>query len=296
MEESKRLRASCTLVLALFVAGQTLAVPFDEKLKVPRVATSQALRTKLEAHFATFERKQQDADPAAFIRDRPAHRQWSDLFFAVKLAVDENTPLKGLGAFGLVAKPEGGYTVDLREYPQWEPLDSRLSLLDEPAIVEAYVPALKARGFRDEDIGTLRTYVATHDPRQMAYANGRELVETFAKRLQAQGLAKQRLNLQEVLVYRYQKESLKAEAARQWALGLLDAFDLQRQRILVSFLDEFQSQLSFGVATKSLEQELQDEVQPFLSGEYVQMMQADEARLRQELERRTEKLMEGDRR
>jgi hypothetical protein len=296
MEESKRLRASCTLLLALFVAAPTLAAPFDEKLKVPRAASLQALRTKFEAHFATFERKRQEADPAAFIRDRLAHRQWSDLYFAVKLAADEKTPLKGLEAYGVVARPDGGYTVDLREYPQWEPLDARLSLLDDPAIVEAYVPALRARGFREEDISTLRTYVATHDPRQMTYAHGRELVDTFAKRLQAQRQAKQRLNLQEVLVFRYQKESLKAEAARLWALGLLDVLDLQRQRILVSFLEEFESQLAFGAASGSLEQELQEEVQPIISGAYVQMMQTDETRLRQEMELRTEKLMEGDRR
>ena len=127
--------------------------------------SSQALRTKLEAHFATFERKQQDPDPAAFIRDRVAHKQWSDLYFAVQLAMDEKTPLKGLDAFGLVAKPDGKYVVDLRAFPQWEPLDSRLHKLRNEEVVESYVPALKARGFRDEDVGALRTYLANNDPR-----------------------------------------------------------------------------------------------------------------------------------
>ena len=95
MEEPKRLSARRHAVCSrLFLAGQTQAAPFDEKPKAPRAATSQALRTKLEAHFATFERKQQEPDPAAFIRDRPAHQQWSDLYFAVQLAMDEQTPLK----------------------------------------------------------------------------------------------------------------------------------------------------------------------------------------------------------
>jgi hypothetical protein len=83
MEEQNRLAASVSLLLALLVAGPTQAAPFDEKQRAPRVATSQALRTKLEAHFATFQRKQQDPDPAAFIRDRVAYRQWSDLYFSV---------------------------------------------------------------------------------------------------------------------------------------------------------------------------------------------------------------------
>jgi hypothetical protein len=296
MEETRKLGASSAALLALLLAGPTQAAPFDEKLEVPRAATSQALRSKLEAHFATFERKQQEADPAAFIRDKVAHQQWSDAYFAVKLAIDEKIPLKDFGAFGLVAQPNGSYTVDLREHPQWEPLDSRLSLLDDPAIVESYVPVLKARGFRDEDIGTLRTYVATHDPRQAIQANGRELVDSFAKRLQGQRQGAQHPNLREVLAFRYQKESLKAEAGRQWALGLLDVFDRQRQRILVSFLDEFQSQLTFGVPTQPLDRTLQQEVEPIVSGAYVQMMADDETRLRQEMQRRKEKLMEGERR
>src|SRR4030095_9314550 len=163
--ELNRLGAGVTLLLALLVAAPSQAAPFDEKLKAPRVATSQALRTKLEAHFATFQRKQQESDPAAFIRDAKAYRQWSDLEFAVQLAMDERTPLKDLEAFGVVARSDGTYRVDLHAFPQWEPLDSKLHRLANPEILESYLPALKARGFRDEDVATLRTYVATSESR-----------------------------------------------------------------------------------------------------------------------------------
>ena len=296
MEERKRLGASVTLLLALFAVGPTQAAPFDEKLKTPRVATSQALRTKLEAHFATFQRKQQDADPAAFIRDPLAYRQWSDLYFAVLLAMDERTPLAGLEAFGLVARPDGKYVVDLHAFPQWEPLDSRLYRLTNPEILESYVPALKARGFREEDVSALQTYVATHDPRLMLHTEGRQLVDTFAKRLQAQRKGGQRLNLQEVLAYRYQKSSLRADSERRWAVGLMDALDRQRQRILVSFLDEFQSEMAFGGASDDLAATLEQEAQPIVSGEYAQILTTEEVHLRQDMERRTEKLMEGEQR
>ena len=296
MEEPTRLRASVTLWLALFLAGQTQAAPFDEKLKAPRAATSQALRTKLEAHFATFQRKQQDPDPAAFIRDRLAHKQWSDLYFSVQLAIDEKTPLKDLGAFGLVARPDGRFTVDLHEYPQWEPLDSRLHRLTNEEVVESYVPALKARGFREEDLDALRTYLANNDPRTTIQVEGRQLVETFAKRLQAQRKAGQGLNLQEVLAYRYQKSSMRAEAERRWAVGLMDALDQQRQRILVSFLDEFQSDMTFGAPTQPLNATLEQEAQPIVSGEYAQIITTEEVQLRQFMERRAEKLIGGERR
>lgn len=297
MEEPKRLIASVTLLLAMFAAGPTPAAPFDEMAKAPRVASSQALRTKLEAHFAAFQRKQEDPDPAAFIRDRAAHKQWSDLYFAVQLAMDEKTPLKGLDAFGLVAKPQGKYVVDLRAFPQWEPLDSRLNKLRNEEVVESYVPALKARGFRDEDVGALQAYLANNDPDMVVYAKGRQLVETFARRLQGQRKAGQRLNLQEVLAYRYQKSMLRAEAQRSWAVGLMDALDRQRQRALVSFLDEgFQSEMMFGEATESIDETLEQEAKPIVSGEYAEIIASEEARLRQRMERRAEKLMEGERR
>ncbi|HXS90733.1 MAG TPA: hypothetical protein VN705_15365 [Steroidobacteraceae bacterium] len=295
MEELKRLGASVTVLFAL-LAGPTQAAPFDEKLKPPRAATAQALRTKLEAHFATFQRKQQDPDPAAFIRDAKAYRQWSDLDFALQLAMDERTPLKDLDAFGVVARPDGTYHVDLHAFPQWEPLDSRLHRLTNQEILESYLPALKARGFRDEDLTALQTYVATHDPKVDLHTQGRQLVDTFAKRLQAQRKVGQRLNLQEVLAYRYQKTSLRTEAERRWAVGLMDALDRQRQRILVSFLDEFQAEMVFGASQDDLAATLEQEAQPILSGEYVQILTTEEAQLRRDMERRTEKLSGGEQR
>jgi hypothetical protein len=296
MEEQNRLSASITLVLALWVTAPTQAAPFDEKLRAPRVATSQALRTRLEAHFATFQRKQQDPDPAAFIRDAQAYRQWSDLEFAVQLAMDEKTPLKDLQAFGIVARPDGTYRVDLLEFPQWEPLDSKLHRLANPEILESYLPALKARGFRDEDVTALQTYVATHDPRVDLHTEGRQLIDTFAQRLQGQRKVGQRLNLQEVLAYRYQKSSLRTEAERRWAVGLMDALDSQRQRILVSFLDEFQSEMVFGAAKDDLNATLEQEAQPIVSGEYVQILGTEEALLHRDMERRAEKLNGGEQR
>lgn len=295
MEEPIRLIASVTALLALFVACHTPAAPFDEKAKAPRTSSSQALRTKLEAHFATFERKQQDPDPAAFIRDRAAHVQWSELYFAVQLAMDEKVPLKDLDVFGLVAKPEGRYAVDLSSFPQWEPLDSRLNKLRSEEVVASYVPALEARGFRPEDIGALQTYLANNDPDTAIYSEGRQLVETFARRLQGQRKAGQKLNLQEVLAYRYQKSMLRAEARRRWAVGLMDALDKQRQRALVSFLDEgFQSEMLFGAASGPIDATLEQEAQPILSGEYAEIITSEEVRLRQRMQRRSQKLMEGE--
>lgn len=290
---SKGWMAGVMVALAASLAIPAQAAPFDEKLRAPRVTTPQALRAELKAHFETFERQRRDPDPAAFVRDRLAHRQWSDLYFSVKLALDEGKPLPDLAEFGLLPQPDGTHGVDLREFPQWEPLDSRLFILTNPEVFESSVPTLEARGFRASDLDALRIYLAAHDPRLATYAEGRQLVETFAKRLQAQRQARQALNLQEVLAFRYQKASIKAEAKRRWALGLLDTLDRQRQRILASFLEEFESDLTFGAASEPLATSLEQEAQPVVSGEYVQILATEEQRMRQDLARRAEKLTGG---
>lgn len=291
-----RTRKSFAGALAILLAIAVQAAPFDEKSKAPRATSSQALRTRFEAHFETFQRKQQEADPAAFIRDQRAYRQWSDLYFAVKRALDERIPLKDLSEFGLVAQADGSYVVDLRKFPQWEPLDERLYLLANPELLENYAPALRARGFRDEDMRTLRAYLATHDPRLAIYTEGRQLVDTFAKQLQGRRQAGQPPNLEEILDYRYQKASLKAELQRQWAIALLDTLDGQRQRILVALFDELESTMTFGRPTEPLSRTLEQEAQPILSGEYVQTLNSEETQLRQDAAGRADKLMEGDRR
>jgi hypothetical protein len=90
---------------------------------------------------------------------------------------------------------------------------------------------------------------------------------------------------------------VRAEAQRSWAVGLMDSLDRQRQRALASFLEEgFQSEMMFGEADESFEETLQQEAQPILSGEYAQILTSEEAQLRQRMQRRAEKLMEGERR
>jgi hypothetical protein len=296
MEDVKRSTAGVMLGIAMFVAMQAQAAPFDETLKPPRAATSQALRTKLEAHFATFQRKQQDQDPAAFIRDRRAYQQWADVYFAVTLALDEGTPLGDLSPFGLTKREDGRYQIDLRAFPQWEPLDSRLYMFTNPDVFESYVPALAARGFRDSDVTALRSYLANHDPRLAIHAEGRQLVDSFARRLQIERRAAQPLDVQEVLAYRYQKERIKSEARRQWAVGLLDTLDRQRQRILVSLLDESQADLTFGRSAEPLERTLEAEARPIVSGEYLQTLNSEETQIRQSIQRRAEQLKEGEQR
>jgi hypothetical protein len=64
----------------------------------------------------------------------------------------------------------------------------------------------------------------------------------------------------------------------------------------VSFLDEFQAEMAFGASGDDLAVTLEQEAQPIVSGEYVQILTTEEAQLRQDMERRTEQLNGGEQR
>jgi hypothetical protein len=284
------LRVICPL--ALLLGTMAHAAPFDERVKSPRAAASQEAQLKLKAHFDTFQRKREE-QPGAFIRDRAAHRQWSDLYYAIMLAMDEGRPLGDLSEFGLIGDSNRAYTVDLKKFPQWAPLDSRLYVLTNPDLLESYVPALKARGYRDADVDTLRTYVAAHDPRQLMIAEGKSLADTFAKRVRQRDAAGLPTDMEEVRAFWYQKAKIRAEGERQWAVGLLDGLDQQRQRILASFFEELDAKQSFGVPTEPFQQTLEREVARLRSGEYLQLIAYEETQIQQDMANRTEKLIGG---
>lgn len=298
MDKLKRLIASVVWPLAILL-GAAQAAPFDEQIKGPGSETPPQLKGRLKAHFDTIGRKQAEEEerPGAFIRDRAAHKQWADLRYSIERAMDEGRPLADFADYGLIQQPNGQYKVDLTRYPQWSPLDKRLHMLTNASVLKSYVPALKARGFRDADIDTLLTYVATHDQDQAMYARGRELIDTFAKRLQKRAAAGLPVDLNEMLAYRYQRVSIRDEVNREWAVGLLDAFDKQRQRILVSFFTEelASSDLVFGVPSKPFNQELEAEAKPLISGEYVKQLARFEADIQRRADERAEKLIGGER-
>lgn len=286
--------ATAACVSAVLLTAIAHGAPFDERIKSPQAGTTAELRELLQAHFDTFRRKQEEGRVGAFIRDEAAYERWVDLEYRIGLAMDQALPLTDLADFGLIAEPDGTYTVDLKKYPQWEPLDSRLHVLSDASVLESYVPTLKARGFRDADIDILRTYLAAHDPRAAAFPEGKELIESFAQRLRKRQAAGLPLDLNEVMAWRYQKFRLKRAARRQWALGLLDALDDERRGTLVSFLsDGYDRRLAFGAPRVPFNQMLERQVQPLISGEYVELLAQAESWLRRMRESRMEELSGG---
>jgi hypothetical protein len=293
MDKSKRLIASVIWLLATLL-GTAHAAPFDARIKSPPAAAPEEAQARLKAHFDTFERKRQEDTPAAFVRDSAAHKQWSDLYYSITLAMDEGKPLDNLAEFGLVRKDDGTYTVDLKKFPQWMLLDSRLFIFTDPDVFEGCVPILKARGFRDSDISAVRKYLATHDPRQLMLPGSKTLADTFAARVRQRDKAGLSTDMQEARAYFYQKRRIQDEGQRQWALGLIDTLDKQRQRILSSFFDEFgASQQTYGLPSEPFDAVLEAQVATLRSGEYQKLISHEEQDIQRALADRAQELLGG---
>lgn len=165
----------------LFGAAVLQAGTFDEWIVAPPALGAAAFKVRVKDYFAAYERLQSATDdsPGAQIRDRTEHDRWSGLQWRLARALDEQKPLGDLSEFGLISREDGSYSVRLKDYPQWAPLDSLLTVLRDPAVFESYATQLQARGFRDSDLEVMKEYVEKNNPQRAAFTANKPLIEMF---------------------------------------------------------------------------------------------------------------------
>jgi hypothetical protein len=288
---SKGALRSLQLFALLLAVSLSNAADTVQRLKAPAAAEQRAVKAELKAHFATYERKGAES-ASALIRDETARQAWTDLEYRIVRAIHEGRSLGDLSEFGLESKPDGSYTVDLKRFPQWQPLDASLPVLSTPEAISLYEERLKARGFRQSDMDDLRLYVAEHDLTVATQAAATRIAEKYARHFADEAAAGRPLAADDVIDYRYELRRSWRETEREWSLALLDGLDKQRQRILASFFQEVASTKNFGKAQKNARQMLEMEASALASGEYLSAHTRAEAQLRQEAEDRRRKLME----
>lgn len=244
---------------------------FNERLSAPPTPGAAALTARIRAYFSTYERLAR-TQPGAIVRDRAAFDEWFAMRWALDRALDDRQPLGDLAEFGLVAQPNGSYSVDTQQFPQWAPFDQRLELLRDPQFRAAHVPELRARGFREADILKLEGYLArTASLDHTVIADKQALAASFTTNAQARqraGLG--RPDRARLLSYIHQRERYEVETRRLWSLGLLDSLDRQRGRILESYLrDELGGTLNIK-ASEDWQEQLRRFTDSVLSGRHAQ--------------------------
>jgi hypothetical protein len=255
------------------------SVKFDEKLRAPQAPTNKALKVSIREYFAVYERATA-ASLAGLVRDKAAFDKWVTTAWQLQRAIDTRRDLGDLTEFGIAPQGNWAYSIDIGHFPQWKPLSDSARRLLDPTVFGAYAPQLEARGFRDQDVETIRAYAHERDPDRMAQPAKLSLVESFANSVKRGTAGNEKLGTDRMLDYLYQNRRIMEEAERAWTIGLLDSLDAQRQRILESFLSEIDRTGSMAIAPDDIEGATRWMRDAIASGEHQRLLEAEKAKLR----------------
>ena len=100
---------------------------------------------------------------------------------------------------------------------------------------------LMDRGFRPQDVATLKEYVTTHDAGKAARQKALPVGLAFSKVVKKFDRLRMPVSDGLVLSYIYQRNKVQDEATREWAANLLAALDTQRARVLISYFSEMKA-------------------------------------------------------
>ncbi|HKE92906.1 MAG TPA: hypothetical protein VKB34_01255 [Povalibacter sp.] len=266
----------------LIVSGiSSFAANFDVRKPAPSSVSPDDLRNRVRDYVKAHKEKATESQPAAFIRDPIAYEKWSDVRWRITRALMDNKPVGDLTEFGLRLEEDGSYSVKAREHPEWVPLDSLLTTLLDSQDFNEFAPQLKDRGFRERDLVVMKQYLGSNTPERLAFKENKPLVETFAAHIRSQNQVRKVPDREQVLAYLYQRARNYEEARRRWAVGLLNALDSQRQRILVSFFEEMDVTRVYGTKPVDTDALVKETIEPFITGQYLQAIKQKEEELQQ---------------
>ena len=221
-------------VLALMSLGGTAqAAAFDEKVKAPMMRTVDEFQPQAEA-FAAKYRGLRETNPEQLIRDPAMARQKFDLKWQLLRAVEAGKPVGDVASLGLVSQGDGSYRIELSENPEWEDFAQTIAGMLARTNLDFSAPALIARGFRPEDVATLKSYVETHDSDATTKAELLPITLDFMRVVRKFEKLKRPVPAALVESYYYQRARVVDEMKRRWVDGLLQTLDAQRGRILLS--------------------------------------------------------------
>jgi hypothetical protein len=265
------LKKVTTLVLVL-LSGSTIAQTTDlyksqnqNRLQITK------LNKMLADHFSQYGQ----ADPDEFLtleslKNKARQRQMYQLNRILGLAIDEDRPLQDLEFLGVSLTEKGNYQVNLNQNPRWATLPD-LAIPLSGKLHPIVATDLKTRGFREKDLDRLRRHL-DDNPQDVAALQAQS---NFISKKSKPFFAKLKLKTQGLgdsvgLLKQYNK--VRVEAERQWLLAVFDLYDVQRQRILLAYLQE---RLGIKIIAKAplTEQGVTDFASRFVSGKQMEQVQ-----------------------
>jgi hypothetical protein len=202
--------------------------PIDE----PRVLHTADFSTQLRGYFSAHGNRAS----LDLTRDARANEEFGDLQWLLQGIVNKRQSLAGLSDVGVTQRSDGSVELDVKRHPKWMPLHERLVPFDNPDAFDAYIPLLRDRGFRESDLAKVRQYLQSNRLGRVTFEASKPEINAFSSHVRSRVV--QQVSIAQAKSFHYRLRRLSNEAQRNWAAGLLGTLDSQRQRILVSLLDE----------------------------------------------------------
>ena len=238
----RSMRRSLAAVLMLAVAGGgalAQAAGFDEKLKAPMMRDAAKTAAQAREFGARF-REIRAATPSQVVTNATLAREKFDFRWQVENAIDQRKPIPEFEELGFESIGNGSYKVNLNEHPEWDDVPRGLITNLAAENLEPLTQVLVERGFRPEDVTVLKNYVMSHNARVASKAASLPIALGFANIVRKFDKAKRPVPDALVLSYVYQTARASSESDRLWAVELLNQFDAQRRRVLLSTYMEFE--------------------------------------------------------
>jgi ribosomal protein L20 len=221
----------CAVTLAAHATVSLSAtVPADISVTEPPIVSPEQFKTRLHS----FLTKHQSKGALASLADVSAGDDADDMHWQLQqLVSDKKESLANLRDVGIIPRADGSVELDLRSFPELMPVDVLL-LVETPEDVAAYAPALKERGFEDEDFKDLTAYLAQNDRHRMIFRANRPYVEQYAKLVRS---AKS-ISVAAAKAHNYRIFKSTNRVNRTWVNNLLASLRPRARRIFQSTLEE----------------------------------------------------------
>lgn len=259
--------------LALGALGLTmLATPAPgysagERIGSPQLASEAQIKGQVREYLDRSARMR----PADRVRNAGVEGRWVELTWQLNRIAQAGQALPDLSELGLVKQADGAYVIDLAANPEWEPWNLKPSLLQDPDVFQLHAQRLRERGFREQDIQALKDYVTQNDSRRVVLDAERSVVRNVAGLRSHSPRLQPTVDAAAAASYVYQLERAREQAQKQWAAGLLERLDPQRQRILMSFYQELGGAIVF-VPDAQFDRSIATVAGEMVSGTYEQQL------------------------
>jgi len=162
--------------------------------------------------------------------------------------LDKTNDFSELEEYGVKSKGQGRFTINFNEHPRWITIDDIFTSYHKPdhTMRGYYKKSLMKLGFKEDDFDLLISFIDSRDARAESEEAQRVITASYASRIRDNynaGIDNTKL------LYQWNNESILAgqRAYRDWAVDLLNQFDKQRQRILISEALDYDTKASIQV-------------------------------------------------